>query len=319
VDAELLATLDRAIDKLAFKPPADLDVETALRQVSARIAAEEDRAAGSRSTRRPVLRIAHGRRWSWTPLLAAAAILVVVVGSLVWRGGATDRGARSAVAGPQTFATTVGRRDSLKLSDGTRIVLGPGSGLTVAAGYGGTTRDVELRGDAFFDVVHDARHPFTVHVGDIAVRDVGTAFAVRSRDTDGVRVAVTAGEVIVRSSAATDSGVSLRAGDAGLVRPGSPLVAERGGAAEGDTAWTRGRLIFREAPLTQVGADLRRWYGIELKIADTSLAGRHLTAAFAGEPADSVLSVIGLALGADIERKGDSAIVHVKRTRPLTR
>ncbi len=78
-------------------------------------------------------------------------------------------------------------------------------------------------------------------------------------------------------------------------------------------AWIRGRLVFREAPLTEVIASLKRWYGIELRVADKSLASRHLTTSFSGEPLDRVLEVIRLVLGADIERRGDTVIVRLTK------
>jgi transmembrane sensor len=87
----------------------------------------------------------------------------------------------------------------------------------------------------------------------------------------------------------------------------------RGAATDDDVSWLRGRLVYRDAPLAHVRADLRRWYGLELVLADSALAARHLTASFAGEPPDEVLRVIGLALGAAIERRGDTAVVRPRR------
>jgi transmembrane sensor len=84
-------------------------------------------------------------------------------------------------------------------------------------------------------------------------------------------------------------------------------------AAPEDMAWLRRQLVFREAPLPEVAASLHRWYGIELRVPDTSLAARHLTATFSGEPSERVLEVLRLVLGADIERRGDTAIVRAKR------
>ena len=77
-------------------------------------------------------------------------------------------------------------------------------------------------------------------------------------------------------------------------------------------AWTRGRLIFTAAPMSAVAADVKRWYGIDLTIADPSISSKHLTAAFAGESADQALRMIGLALGATIERHGNTAVLRTK-------
>jgi len=92
-----------------------------------------------------------------------------------------------------------------------------------------------------------------------------------------------------------------------LAVDGRTLV-ERGGTVEPDTAWTRGRLVFREAPVTAVRTELRRWYGIDLQV-DSSLASRHLSMTFDGESADRVLEVIALSLGAEVTRQGNTAVV----------
>ena len=78
----------------------------------------------------------------------------------------------------------------------------------------------------------------------------------------------------------------------------------------------RGRLVYHDAPIAEVRADLRRWYGLELRLTDSALDARHLTATFEGESADAVLRVIGLALGADVERRGDTAVVRPRAGAP---
>jgi transmembrane sensor len=224
---------------------------------------------------------------------------------LLWRAissGATNR--------MQAYHAPVGRSDSLVLRDGTRVLLGPGSELTLAAGYGEDRRDVELRGAALFDVRHDERLPFRVRAGSATVSDVGTTFAVRSDAGTEVRVVVTSGAVVLRvADAPADRGIILKGGDRGVLRADGQTVAERGVATDDDLAWTRGRLVFADASFAQVRADLRRWYGIELEIADSALASRHLTASFAGETVLHVLNVIALALGATIERRGGDTVV----------
>jgi ferric-dicitrate binding protein FerR (iron transport regulator) len=59
-----------------------------------------------------------------------------------------------------------------------------------------------------------------------------------------------------------------------------------------------------------VSSELRRWYGVELRVEDSALASRHLTMTFSGDPLERVLRVIGLGLGAEIERHGDTAVVR---------
>lgn len=308
-DAEVVAALDRTMDRLAVRSTAEIDVEGALRAVQARRDAEgmhadvraDVRSIESAPSRRAV---APSRRRTFA-LRAAAVVAVVAGGALVWR----TRQAGDAAAVERTYATTVGQRDSVRLPDGSRVVLGPSSRLVVASGYGDPNREVTLTGEGYFEVEHDDAHTFTVRAGAATIRDVGTAFTVRTDDADRVRVAVREGAVLLDGVTA-GRGVVLHQGDVGVVQGTTHAQAQRGGASSDDVAWTTGQLVFREAPLSEVAAELRRWYGIELRVADSALATRHLTTSFTSDSVDQVLHVIGLTLGATVERHGDTAIVR---------
>ena len=62
--------------------------------------------------------------------------------------------------------------------------------------------------------------------------------------------------------------------------------------------------------MSELAADLRRWYGVELRVTDTSLLRRHFTGSFARESPDRIVDVIALALGAGVERRGDTAYIR---------
>jgi transmembrane sensor len=218
------------------------------------------------------------------------------------------------------LATGVGIRDSLTLKDGTRVILGPLSSVKIAAGYGASTREVEIRGDAWFDVTHDEKKPFTVRAGDATIVDVGTRFAVRSDAGSGIAVSVTEGSVSLHgANVSAAQAVILQAGDNGLLGKDGHIVTSRGTVNEDDVAWMSGKLVFREAPVTEVISSVRRWYGIELQVSDSALVNRHITATFRGEAPEKMLEVLGLVLGADIERHGDTAVVHAQKGRVPSR
>lgn len=305
--AELLAALERATRRLQFRAPADLDVEAALRRVRAR----QDEPAlrllpgGARPAPEP------GRaRWRTISIRIAAAVALLVGGTLVWRA-THETAVDVATVAARTYTTRVGQTESVRLPDGSRVLLGAASRLVVAAGFGEPAREVEFTGEALFDVRHDAAHPFHVRAGSATIQDVGTTFTVHSDGGEGVRVVVTSGAVLLKAAGArSGAGVTLHAGDRGTLSPDGRAVAERDAATEADLAWTSGQLVFEDAPLSRVSADLRRWYGVELDVSDPALAGRHLTASFKGERVDQVLNVIALALGARVERHGDRAVLR---------
>lgn len=301
-DDTLLRALDNAIDRAAPSLRAaevrGADIDAALARATARLAP-----AGTRAPDRAP--------WWRGSVVRVAATLALVAGSvLLWR--TTQRGSDAAApASARTYVTRVGQRDSVRLDDGSRIVLGPASRLVVAANYGEPGREVSLDGEAYFEVAHDDAHAFTVRAGGAIIRDVGTTFTVRTDDGERVRVAVSAGAVLLApDTGPADRGVVLHPGDVGVLRADGGIAAARGTATADEAAWRSGRVVFRDASLDHVRAELRRWYGLELRVADSAIAGRHLTASFEGDSASAVLRVLELALGARIERRGDTVVVR---------
>ena len=74
--------------------------------------------------------------------------------------------------------------EPVSLSDGTTVRMGPNSQLIYPKSFDGKTRDVELKGQAFFDVAKDRERPFTVHTKNMDVTALGTAFEVFNYDSE---------------------------------------------------------------------------------------------------------------------------------------
>jgi transmembrane sensor len=303
---EMVRLLESVLANVSREDSPDVDVEVALKDVKSRLHQPKVVPIAARTERE--------RRTIAAFLRVAAAAVIIVGGSLLWQSIY-----RSRVNGTnQTFATAIGERRQVVLKDGTKVVLGPTSRLVVLSGNDNSERQVSLDGIAYFSVVHDAAHPFTVKAGEISIQDVGTAFSVESDDSAGTRVVVDSGSVSVGSAAVPHiAGAVLNARDRAIVDTKGTVVVERSAVSDDDLAWIQGRLVFRDAPLVLVGAELYRWYGVRLRVADSSLANLHLTASFSGEPVDRVLNVIALSLGARVERQGNVAILH--RAAPATR
>ena len=145
-----------------------VDVDAAWRRVQAATLSSERKTGDTPAPLAPRLEVARGglttagtaratraNPWGLRAVMAIAATVVAFVGIRSWTGS------RPNTPTAQVLATKVGQRDSLVLSDGTRVVLAPGSTLTVAAGYDTGDRSVTLDGAAYFDVHHDDAH--TIH------------------------------------------------------------------------------------------------------------------------------------------------------------
>jgi transmembrane sensor len=299
--AEIVRLLQSIVRNVEHKDSSatTIDVESALSKVKARFGEAKvipfARPADDAQSRRTTVAL----------LRVAAAAAIIIGGTILWQNLRRAEVNRS----EQTFATSVGERRQVVLTDGTKVLLGPTTRLVVGSGTD-DQRMVSLDGIAYFSVVHDPARPFTVKAGAISIQDVGTAFAVETDDSAGTRVAVDSGSVAIGAVDQNNSrGAVLNARDRATVDAQGVVAVERASVSEADLAWIQGRLVFRDAPLILVGAELYRWYGVRLRVADSSLANLHLTASFSGEPVDRVLNVIALSLGGRIERQGSVAIL----------
>ena len=173
-----------------------------------------------------------------------------------------------------TLTTPRGRRASVVLSDGTRVWLNSGSSIKFPTAFAGKERNVEVTGQAYFEVAKNASQPFKLRVlshtapgqvtREIEIEVLGTAFDLMAyNDEDRIRTTLVDGSVKVVSNA-----------DHKLLRPGeqAEAVGEDGRFnmnASVDvrkvTAWKDGNFMFREDDLGSIMKELARWYDIDVR------------------------------------------------------
>jgi transmembrane sensor len=126
---------------------------------------------------------------------------------------------------------------------------------------------------------------------------------------------VTSGSVLLQAAAGAKGSATLVAGDVALVQSTGEISTQHHASTPLYLGWMQDSLVFRDASLAQVSDELRRWYGVTLRVSDSALAQQHLTNIFYRDPIDRVLQVIGLSIGADVERRGDTAFVRPRHGR----
>src|SRR5436190_22391247 len=237
--------------------------------------------------------------------LATAAVLIAVIG-----------GARVLRRAPQwkEYATAPAQRMVIRLQDGTQVTIAPKSRVRYTADYGATHRDLYLDGEAYFQVAPDSQRPLRVHTAGSLTEDLGTAFVVRAyADQIAIEVVVAEGRVALSradtAAASRPPALVLEARDLGRLDASGVATRRRGVDVERQLAWTRGVLAFDGAPLGDVVRTLGRWYNVDIRLADSALAARRLTASFQNEPIDLVLHRIALTLGLRVERAGGAALL----------
>jgi transmembrane sensor len=281
-------------------------------------ALHSDLAAGPRRVPTPPLKLVTHLRvkpvWcrpsTWG--IAAAMCGAVAIAFMTYRSVVAP--SRVHVREPaRTYATTAGQRADLRLSDGTRVRMAPGSKVRIAD-FGTARRDVYLEGEAYFDVVHDPARPFTVYAGNASARDIGTSFSVRSYTEDrATRVVVREGEVALSGAG------PLRAGDVGRLTSTGTTTVRHDADVDALLSWVDGRytMAYRDAPLAQVIGDMRRWDGIEVVVPDTALLTRPFTGTLDGMSSAEAVGVVAASMGLRAHQDGERFVLD--RPPPVTR
>jgi len=171
---------------------------------------------------------------------------------------------------PQRFATGVGQRSTIRLTDGSRVILSPRTSITVVGDR------VDVAGEAYFHVTPHLTRAFSVRTEDATVQVLGTAFVVRRYANEhGTRVVVEDGRVAVHSENRRRSLV-LSANTMALVTD-SNMAVTQGVVAKEYTGWGHGILSFDHATLHDVLSELAHAFGADIRITDTTLAQQILS------------------------------------------
>lgn len=192
-----------------------------------------------------------------------AAILVLCV---ICAGGYLWYRANSAVS----YATRIGERYLVVLSDGSRVSLDSDTAIKVKYAHG--MRRIRLdHGQARFDVAHDASRPFKVSVGTESVTAVGTTFNVEKLNSKTL-VALLRGRVIIESEAGgAHVPILLSAGEQVTAAAGHLSAIQRLNP-EDVRAWESGHLIFRNEPLGDAVERVNRYASNPIMVAPAAAA-----------------------------------------------
>jgi len=218
--------------------------------------------------------------------------LAASVGTVLLGGGLLVR----RLADRDDFQTGPGDRRQLQLTDGSTAEIGSDTALAVAFTSG--ERLIRLReGDAFFAVAADTARPFIVQAGDVRVRALGTQFSLRARDErlditvreHAVAVAVP-GEPAQRVAAG--EGMRVTAGRTGPIAPVDLAIAE---------AWREDRMVFTDAALADVVAEIDRYRHGQIIITDRALAALRVSGSFRADDTDAALRIIAATLPVRID------------------
>lgn len=193
-----------------------------------------------------------------------------------------------------------------QFADGTKVSLNQFS-LATYFDRSDNTRQVALRGDAFFDVARDTSHPFIIHTQGVKIEVLGTSFYVDSREDQAVlQVIVNSGTVQMKMGEQT---VLLTKGEVGTYVKSSQQLSEKLNNDANYLSWKNNQLLFDDANLEQVIYDLNRTFHSQIKLASPDLKTCSITATYENKSLEAILRIIEKTLTLKAEINGDQIVI----------
>lgn len=219
-------------------------------------------------------------RWLWAVSAIAACMTVFAV--FGWMNAGKSE---------TCIASSDMSKAEFVLPDGSKVWLNKGSRLSYLNDLEGKYRKVRLEGEGYFDVAHDARHPFIVEAGEMSIRVRGTMFTVSAYEGKPVKAFLEEGSIVASVKGYDD--IALIPDQAVVYDPSFGRFESYDENSSDHTAWIDGKLEFVNKPLVDIFDCLSHWYGVDIVCNDMERASDiRLSMTIRQEPVEEIFEAI---------------------------
>lgn len=172
-----------------------------------------------------------------------------------------DENANDVAVQYNTITTPRGGQYQLVLADGSKVWLNAASSITFPTAFRGPKREVQITGEAYFEVAHNAKMPFHVKVNHVDVTVLGTHFNINAYNDEGViKTTLLEGSVKVSDE---NKSVMIVPGEQALAADNTDKInIKKNIDLEEVVAWKNGKFMFQDADIQTIMRQLERWYNI---------------------------------------------------------
>jgi transmembrane sensor len=232
--------------------------------------------------------------------IAAATVLISVTAGSIWYY----------VSQPVsvTYTTSIGGHETVMLADGSHIELNTDTAIRLSDTI--ASRKIWLeKGEAFFEITHDATRPLTVFVGSRRITDLGTSFVIR-RDQNNLEVSVIEGRVSVGDDIQKSKPLYLTRGDS-VIASENRLFVTRKSPLElsNELGWRQGVIVFDNTSLADAAEQVSRYNAAKVTIAGKKLGQMTITGSVSATDPQEFLRMVRVAFGLRTEKVDDEFIV----------
>lgn len=212
---------------------------------------------------------------------------------LLTAGGVYFYMSRESSSAPLVIAVERGQKANITLPDGSKVWLNSQSKLTYSANFNIKKRELQLDGEAYFEVAHNPNKPFIVQSNDISVEALGTAFGMKAYNEDKlissilmrgkVRVTTPDGEAILMPNDRIMYDKTTRKKVKNAVTNATDF-----------TGWIHNELRFENESLGDIAKTIQRIYNVDIVFATVKLKNQRYTGTINNNSLESVLNIISL-------------------------
>jgi transmembrane sensor len=259
--------------------------------------------------------------------VAASLIIFFLV---FWKASPEKEATLSALKEINEISTQAGSRSRIQLPDGSVVWLNAGSKLTYKKDFGIINREVELKGEAFFDVTRNEKSPFLIHTTSIDIKVLGTAFNVKAYPEDQTsETSLIRGRIEVFIKSRNNDKVILSPNEKLIVENNHPdtpdsvisevheplmsinkLKYNPADSTVAEILWIDNKLVFTDESFTDLAVKMQRWYGVEIEINNPNLREKRFTGNFQNENIEQAMEALTYTTPFHFERKGNKIIIQ---------
>lgn len=250
-------------------PSINVDTISAWKKLNNKIELEET----------PVIQIAPSRSFQWMSI--AASILLVFGIFILYKFNNTS-------TNTQHLAVVT---EHIQLADNSLVDLKKGSTLSYPQNFNEKIREVNLKGEAFFNIKRNEDKPFIIHTNSVNVKVLGTSFFVHTKDNDDVEVIVKKGKVKVSNILGDTNSVTLKASESIIFIKASntfKVIKEE----KNKLYWQTKTLIFNRTTLEYVVDLINHNFNTKVIIKNEKIKNCKLTVTFKNQSIDEIIEII---------------------------
>ncbi|MBT29717.1 MAG: hypothetical protein CMO01_08640 [Thalassobius sp.] len=260
----------------------------------------------------------NANRKSYSYLVRVAAVLVLfTVSTVVWYSYFQQQSDTEVALVQEVWeerSNPAGQKSKIFLPDGSEIVLNAESKIRFKKNFNsGAIREVELSGEAFFEVKPNPDRPFVVNARNVLTTALGTSFNIDAYSESDVKVSLATGKVEVKNSEATtteDSLVYLIPGEEAMVKKQEGKITKDEFDAQSVLSWKEGIIHFKKASFNEIVQKLERWYDVDFEIKDAKNTTGTFSDNFDNESLELVMEGISFSYGFKYKLEGKKVTIY---------